>query len=129
MGALASIPTFTGAATKSATGAKTYVPTAYDSKSAQQGYTDMASAVDAPMGLVVGHTLPGAGSTKNMRAVMGTRFQKLSAQGAIKTLAVNISVSRAPDTITDAEVLEQRNRLLNYICDDANFLALIRGQG
>jgi hypothetical protein len=81
------------------------------------------------MGIIVGHTLPGAGSTKNMRAVFGTRFQKLSAQGAIKTLAVNVSVSRAPDTVTDAEVIEQRNRLINYIAVDANFLALIRGQG
>lgn len=129
MGALASIPSFTGNPSASATGAKTYVPTAFDSKSGQQGYTDMASAVDAPMGVVIGHTLPGSGSTKNMRAVMGTRFQKLSTQGSIKTLAVNVSVSRAPDTITDAEVLEQRNRLFNYLAVDANFLALIRGQG
>lgn len=129
MGALASIPTFTGNATVSASGAKTYVPTAYDSKSSQQAYTDMSSAVDAPMGIIVGHTLPGPGSTKNMRAVFGTRFQKLSPQGSIKTLAVNLSVSRAPDTITDSEALEQRNRLFNYLGNDANFLALIRGQG
>lgn len=129
MGALASLATFTGNPTASSTGSATYVPTVYDDSANQQGYTDMSSAIDAPKGIIVGHVIPPSGSTKNIRALLGTRFQKLSAQGVIKTLALNLTVSRAPDTLLDSEVLEQRNRLLNLVANDTWFLAFVRGQG